>query len=256
VAKASTKAKTDIEIRVDGLYDAAPEEFTATRNELAKELRKSGERESADEVARLKKPTAPAWAINQLARRDPPAITRVLEAGKRLRKAQETALGGGSGSALRDAAASEREAVGQALEKASGILGDKANAANVERVRGSLHAAAGDEDVRSAIEKGRLTADHTPVGLGPFGAATPSRAAAPTRRDKPSAAARKRITDAQRASREATRRLEAARRELERRSDAAERAQERLVAAKAELDEAESEAETAATDLERAEREA
>ena len=124
----------------------------------------------------------------------------------------------------------------------------------MEKVRNSLHAAAGDDDVRAAIEKGRLSADHEPMGLGPFSApaATPRRASRSA--GKQDAAKRKRLNEAQVVAREATRRADAARRELERRSDAAERAQERLVAAQADLDEAEAEAEAAAADLKRAER--
>jgi hypothetical protein len=249
------KGQPDLKRRVDSLYGAPLEEFTALRNELAKELRGSGERDSAEEISRLRKPTAAAWSINQLSRNERPALRRVLEAGRQLRKAQESALGGGSGAALRKASAAEREAVGAAAEKASAILGSQASNATLEKVRNSLHAAAGDEEVRAAIENGRLTADHEPVGLGPFAAATGTPRPRPARgAGKQDAAKRRRLQDAQVASREATRRAEAARRELERRSDAAARAQERLAAAQADLDSAEAEAKAAAAELERAER--
>ena len=115
----SKKAQRDLERRVDGLYGAPLEEFTALRNELAKELRGSGERDAAEEVGRLRKPTAAAWAINQLSHREEPALRSVLEAGRKLRKAQESALGGGSGAALRKAGADEREAVAAAAAAAS-----------------------------------------------------------------------------------------------------------------------------------------
>ena len=104
---------------MDGLYGAPLEEFTAQRNELAKELRRSGERDTAEEVGRLRKPTAAAWAINQLSHREEPALRSVLDAGRQLRKAQESALGGGSGAALRKAGAAEREAVTAAAAEAT-----------------------------------------------------------------------------------------------------------------------------------------
>ena len=205
-------------------------------------------------MGRLRKPTPAAWAINQLSRSEQGTLRAVLEAGRRLRKAQETALGGGSGAALREASAAEREAVAAAVREASGRLGEKPSKAAVERVRNSLHAAAGDDEVRAAIETGRLTGDHEPVGLGPFGAGavTPRRAA--RRETKPDAAARKRIRDAQVAHREAVKRAEAARAELDRRTDAAERAQERLAAAQTDLDRVEEEARAASAELEQAER--
>src|SRR5215213_3428368 len=134
--------------RVDALYDAPFEDFTKLRNELVKELRKAGDRAAADEVAGLRKPTRAAWALNQVARGDRPTIRRVLEAGERLRKAQEDALGGGSGNALRTAGADEREAVGAAVEKAAAVLGGQASRATLERVRSSLQAAARDDAVR------------------------------------------------------------------------------------------------------------
>ena len=238
----------------DALYEAPFEEFTKLRNELAKSLRKAGDRPAADEVAALRKPTRAAWAINQLARGDRPAVRRVLDAGERLRKAQEDALGGGSGAPLRKAGAAEREAVGAAVEKAAALLGDQASKATLERVRSSLQAAARDEAVRAEIEAGRLTADHEPVGLGSLGSGPVSAPSRPAKEKGPDAAARRRHRDAQVAARESNRRLEAARRELERRSDAAARARQRLEQAQADVDAAAAEAEQADAALERAER--
>jgi hypothetical protein len=236
----------------DDLYAAPFEEFTKRRNELAKELRKGGDSAAAEEVAGLRKPSRAAWAVNQLARVEKTVLKRVLKAGDRLRKAQEDALKGGSGAALRKAGADEREAVGAAVERASELLGEQASAATLERVRSSLQAAARDEAVRDEIEAGRLTADHEPVGLGAFGAA--AAAAPPARkRDKgPDAATRRRRRDAEVAAREANRRLEAARRELDKRADAATRAQERLERAQADVEAAAAEAEQADGELERA----
>ena len=247
-----TKAR--VERRVDGLYGAPLEEFTALRNELAKELRRSGDRDTAEEVGRLRKPTAAAWAINQLSHGGVPSLKSVLDAGRQLRKAQESALGGGSGAALRKAGSAEREAVTAAAREATALLGEKAGKAALERVRNSLHAAAGDDEVRAAIEQGRLTGDHEPMGLGPFTAPTGSPRRASRAAGKQDAAKRKRVTEAQVAAREAARRADAARRELDKRSDAAARAQERLVAAQADLDQAEAESASAAAELERAER--
>jgi hypothetical protein len=232
------------------LYAAPFEEFTPRRNELAKELRKAGDRAAADEVAKLRKPTRAAWAVNQLARAEKPVLRRVLKAGDRLRKAQEAALKGGSGAALRKAGADEREAVGAAVERAAELLGDHAGGATLGRVRSSLQAAARDEAVREEIEAGRLTEDHEPVGLGAFGAAAAAPAPpARTRDRKPDAAARRRRRDAEVAAREANRRLEAARRELDRRADAATRAQERLGQAQSDVDAAAAEAEQADAEL-------
>ena len=240
----------------DDLYAAPFEEFTKRRNELAKELRKAGDRDAAEEVAKLRKPTRAAWAVNQLARSDKAVVKAVVKAGDQLRKAQEDALGGGSGTALRKAGADEREAVGAAVARAKEVLGDQATQATLERVRSSLQAAARDDAVREEIEAGRLTADHEPVGLGAFGSASdappPARPARGARDKGPDAATRRRRRDAEVAAREANRRLEASRRELDRRADAAARAQERLEQAQADVDAAAAEAAEADAELERA----
>ena len=242
---------------MEGLYGLPLERFTDARNQLAKDLRRSGDREAAAEVARLKKPTRAAWAINQLARADKTALRKVLETGKRLRAAQEGALGGGSGKKLRDAAAGEREAVDRATQLAAGMEGAHLTGPNLERVRSSLHAAASIDEVRDAIEAGRLTSDHEPIGLGSFTAAvTPpadDRASAPRRTPKQDAAAKKKLTEARKADGQAKRTLAAAERALESRRTAARRAQEQLSEAQAQLDEAQHAAAAARNRLEKAE---
>ncbi|HEU0023628.1 MAG TPA: hypothetical protein VFQ12_03300 [Thermoleophilaceae bacterium] len=245
----------------DHLYGLPLEQFTGARNDAARELRRSGDRQAAEEIARLKKPTKPAWAINQLVRQDLASIRQVLKAGERLRAAQEGALGGGSGAKLRDAATREREAVEQAASRVMEILEEPLSASNLQRVRNSLHAAASDEDVRMEIEAGRLTSDHEPIGLGSFAPAPgPPRGVEEKRPRKPTtkqqAATRRELAEARKADRAATRTVEAARRNLASHRDAAERAQARLAEAQAGLAEAEAVAGEAAARLEQLEKEA
>ena len=92
-----------VDREIDGLFELPLDEFTRARNELAKRLAKDGEKERADEVRALAKPSAPVWAINQVARREKPTMRSLLDAGAKLRKAQERALGGGQSDALRSA---------------------------------------------------------------------------------------------------------------------------------------------------------
>src|SRR5919201_6293703 len=96
-----------LEQELDELYGLPLDEFTAARNELSKRLKREGD-ERAEDVRRLAKPTVAVWTINQLARREPLAVRRLLAAGAALRKAQERALGGGGGAALGKAQREER----------------------------------------------------------------------------------------------------------------------------------------------------
>src|SRR5919202_7086126 len=93
------------------LYGLPLEDFTRERDALARELRRAGRRDEAGEVAKLPKPSQVAWAVNRLARDEPGLVRALVEAGGRLREAQERAIAGGGAGALRDATAAERRAV-------------------------------------------------------------------------------------------------------------------------------------------------
>src|SRR5437660_882048 len=71
---------------LERLYAVAPRDFTRARNTLAAELRQARELDAAREVARLRRPSAPLWAVNQLARHARPALERFLDAVDRLRR--------------------------------------------------------------------------------------------------------------------------------------------------------------------------
>ena len=61
----------DLDAALDRLYGLPAEDFTAARDALAKELRGAKRRDEADAVKQRRRPTAPAAAINQLARLEP-----------------------------------------------------------------------------------------------------------------------------------------------------------------------------------------
>ena len=66
----------------DELYALPLGEFTSARNDLEKRLRKDGKREEAAEVKGRRKPTAPAWALNQVARERPKVVAELVETGR------------------------------------------------------------------------------------------------------------------------------------------------------------------------------
>src|SRR3954453_17458848 len=106
--------------RVARLYGLPPEDFTAGRNALAAELRAEGDREGAAAVKALRKPTAAAWAVNQLVRAQPDLVEALLGAGGELRQAHRQAASGRGAAQLRAAAEAERAAI----EALVGGLGD------------------------------------------------------------------------------------------------------------------------------------
>src|SRR5690242_19889699 len=137
----------NLERELDGLYERPLEEFTAARNDIARRLKQEGD-PRADEVRRLAKPTVPVWAINQLARREPLAVRRLLGAGAALRKAQERALHGEGAAALAEAQSEQRDALRLLGDRARALLagsGKPASEATLERIAATLGAAAVDE---------------------------------------------------------------------------------------------------------------
>jgi hypothetical protein len=242
----------ELDAEIDRLYGLPLDEFVRERDEVAKRLRREGEREAADEIKRLRKPSAGAWALNQAVRRRRRETDALLTAGERLRSAHEDLMSGGDPAALRQAMQEERTLASGLADCAEAIASEtgKSGPALRERVRATLHAATVDEAAREELAKGRFVREREAVGLGPFGAgAAPTTAAAPTpgaarttaARPKPRGRARKGDDAAAReeaAARERAERLAEAERALAEAQDALEDAEESHSAAAAELQEA------------------
>jgi hypothetical protein len=222
---------------VDRLYGLPREEFTAARNELAKRLSGEGEREAASWVRGLEKPTAAAWAANQVVRTQRQPARALLRAGEELARMHEAVAGGKAQPAdLRKIVEQERDAIGQLVEAARGLLSAKGTPLSertIDQVRETLHTAALDPQTREAVGAGRLTRERQAVGLGPLVSAAGAPAAKPARRpDRAQEADRKR-------------RLEAARREVRRIGGEQSKLRRRLADAKRRVERAEEAAEDA-----------
>jgi hypothetical protein len=238
----------------DRLFTVPLEDFVAERKRLAKELRDGGDREAAAEVAKLPKPTPPAWALNQLAREEPEAIGAWLDAAEELRDASAH-----PSTALREAMAGHREATRTLVA----VVRDRARPGGkplsepmVERVRELLQAATVDPDVADALRAGRVMEGDEQPALPGFEASdeptTPrakrGEAAAERRAAKDREAERKareqakRIGELERLIDSAEEQLAALNAEAEERESAAEEADARLEAAQQTLHRAESEA--------------
>jgi hypothetical protein len=240
-----------LEREIDRLYALPLDEFTSARNELARRLKNEGEKDTAEEVAALVKPSVPVWAINQLARRDKAALRALLDAAAKLRKAQERALAGGDSDALRAAQTAEREAIRDLTQKAGGILeeaGRPASRAILERIRSTLGAAALAEPIRSALKAGRLTDEVEMSGFDALAGIEP----APRQRAQPKDELAERRQRKAKRERE-RRRLEKRAHELGERAKAAEEAadeaQDAAEEARQEAEERRRDADAAAAEL-------
>ncbi|MER7616708.1 hypothetical protein, partial [Nonomuraea wenchangensis] len=77
----------DLDEVADRLYGLSPPEFTAARTAEARAARDAGDAGLAREIARLRKPTVSAAAVNRAARAHPGEVAELLEVGERLRAA-------------------------------------------------------------------------------------------------------------------------------------------------------------------------
>jgi hypothetical protein len=173
----------------------------------------------------------PVWAVNQVARRKPNKVQKLLELGGALRKAQA----GGRGD-VRELSETERDAVQELVADARSVLEQEqrpASDATMQRITQTLRGAAADDEVGAQLARGALTEELEPTGFEVFAGVVPARKQpkAPPKPD-PKVELRKRLRDARAEARDRARAADQAEREAERSRRDAERA-------RAEADEAE-----------------
>jgi hypothetical protein len=195
--------------KVDALYALPLGEFTAARNALAKEL-------GDPEIRKLAKPSIPAWAVNQLVRREAKLVEQLLEHGEALQK--QTLKG--SVEALRDSQRRERGTVRELVKRAEKLL-EKPTSQTLERVAATLTAGAQSAAGRKALRAGRLTEELEPTGFEALAGMAAAKRSGP----KDELAEARRAKEQRKRQR---RKLEEELRKLERRADTAEREAERL----------------------------
>ncbi|MEP6799538.1 MAG: hypothetical protein ABI890_15380, partial [Lapillicoccus sp.] len=88
----------DLDSAVNELYGLSPEEFMDARKRLGQAAKSGGETGLAKAIDSVRKPTAAAWAINQLVRRRPEELQRLLSLASSLQDASERM----DGPAMRD----------------------------------------------------------------------------------------------------------------------------------------------------------
>ncbi|MGN6610189.1 MAG: hypothetical protein ACTHLJ_00290 [Angustibacter sp.] len=232
----------DLDEAVDELYALAPAEFTARRDALAAQAKKDGDAGLAQQVKALRRPTAGAYAVNQLAREAADDLAAYLELGGRLRDAQA----GLKGDQLRALGHERQRAAAELVEAAAGLVDGGLSGAARQEVDATLRAAVADPAASEAVASGRLTTALSYAGFGEVDltAATATPLAPrlkvvtpePEKRAEPEKPAEKRATPEKRTKVESPRRTRAddvlderraaADRELEDAQEAARQAQQ------------------------------
>ena len=200
----------DLEAEIDRLYQLPLGEFTAARNALAKML--NGD--AAQQVKALSKPSVPAWAVNQLYWQAKPTYAALIRAAERLRAAHRSLLEGRKAD-LKGVEGSHQAALRKAFTEVTDILhrsGEKPSTATLEGVTQTL------TGLPSEAAPGRLDQTLKPAGFEILSGLTthiPSRH--PASRSSKSEPAKK---DSRQSLANAKRALVAAERELHRAREA------------------------------------
>jgi hypothetical protein len=149
----------------DELYALSPAEFTAARDDRARQVRAAGQRDEAAAIKKLARPTASAWLVNQLTRTAPNEIARLVAVGTALEVAQRNLVG----ERLRELSTERRQVINELLPRAMDVAsqaGQPASAVTMGEVRATLEAALADAGARAAVQSGRLTKALAYAGLG------------------------------------------------------------------------------------------
>lgn len=155
------------------LLAAAPDEFVAERERLARKLRDEDRPDDAAAVAGLRKPNVVVFAVNRAARDRPQAARDAAKAALRVKKTQV----GNQPDAFKQALADLDAALDLLADVAVAHVAPRGKAptdAMRRRVRDLLRSAVADDDAREALARGALTGELEAVGFSPFSGMTPA----------------------------------------------------------------------------------
>ena len=149
---------------LDDLYAAEPEEFVAARNALAKQLKAAGDKDTAAEVAKLRRPPVSAWALNQVARSRPDEIEALMTAAADL----AGALADPAGADLRAIQRAFRSAIEAVVRTTLDVVsssGRNPSPGLQQAIQAALQAAAVDDGIALALRSGVLAEDEPAPGF-------------------------------------------------------------------------------------------
>ncbi|GGT98660.1 hypothetical protein [Streptomyces coeruleorubidus] len=237
----------DFDAVADELYALRPEEFTAARASAVAAARTAGDRELADRIGTLRKPSLAAWASNLLVRSRPGDVEPLLRLGEGLRHAHHAL----DRTQLRELSR-QQHALIRALSAQARQLAVEAGhpiGEGVQReVENTLHAVLADPEAAQAWASGRLAKPlSAAVGFplaesaGTESATTQPRPSAATAPSRPGRKAgeeqRRRLAQARRDAEAADRELRALKDEAAAAGQAAEEAKQQVSRLQGRVDE-------------------
>jgi hypothetical protein len=151
------------------LYGLLPEDFTAARDQAARDAKANGDREGAAAITALRRPSLAAWLVNALVRHRAEELEQLLALGDALRSAQLSLVGDD----VRTLSRQRQQliaAVGRQARALARELGHPVSEDVGQEVEQTLGAAMADPQIAEAVRSGRLTSPTSYAGLGTEGA--------------------------------------------------------------------------------------
>ena len=171
----------DLDEAVGELYGLHPDEFLSARRGLAAKAKADKETGLAKAIESIRKPTAAAWAINQLVRARPDDMERLVELAAGLHQAQEKMDG-----AAMKTLGRERTTLIDELVRATGEVakegGGSLSMPVANQVRETFVAALATTAAAEAVGSGQLTRALSYAGFGDVDLSEATAAPAPARR--------------------------------------------------------------------------
>lgn len=155
----------DLDTVTAELYAASLDDFMPQRTALSKQAKADGDKDLAATIAKLRKPSVSAWAINMLVRDSPREVDQLLELGAAFRQAQDDL----DGAELRGLTRQRQALIGAVVESAREVASDhgrpisEAMSAEIEQ---TFRAAMADAEAAEAVRGGALTTAISATGLG------------------------------------------------------------------------------------------
>ena len=171
----------DLDSAVGELYGLHPDEFLGARRTLAAQAKADRETGLAKAIDSIRKPTAAAWAINQLVRARPADVERLVDLAAGLHEAQEKMDGAALKTLSRERTKLVDELVRSTTEVAK-AAGGAMSTPVANQVRETFVAALATTAAAEAVGSGQLTRALSYAGFGDVDLSEATAAPAPARR--------------------------------------------------------------------------
>lgn len=158
-----TMPADEFERTVEQLYAGPPDQFIAQRDAAVKQARAAGDRELADQLKALRRPTVAAALLNQLHRRDDHGgLDELLALGEKLRAAQSTL----DVASMRSLSTERNSLVSRLVSQIAETADEPPSSAVQEQLSDTLVAAVADAEAGRAVGSGRLVSGLRYSGFG------------------------------------------------------------------------------------------